>query len=115
MLILLMSFSVMSYAEQGDIVVRGKTIKLEKEGAVKPLKSVKNIVVKGKVIRVGDTFDSVLSVIKQSDVFHQSVKNDNQGNMHVFKYIETDGKKFCLTIARIEYPGPYRIILIDLL
>ena len=79
------------------------------------LKKVSGLVVRGRTIAVGDTYDSALEVLMPSDQTNQSIHRDKQGNMILLKHYDADGKKFCLTVSRIEDPGPYRILLIDMI
>ena len=78
------------------------------------LKTVKNITIRSRTISTGDTYDSVLEVLSPSEQINQSIHRDDLGNMTLMKYYNADGKKFCLTVARIQNPGPYRVVLIDL-
>ena len=82
--------------------------------AAPELKTVKNITIRGRTISTGDTYDSVLEVLSPSEQINQSIHRDDLGNMTLMKYFDADGKKFCLTVSRIQDPGPYRIVLIDL-
>jgi ribosomal protein S27AE len=82
--------------------------------AVPELNKVENIVIRGRSIAVGDTFDSAVEVLNPSDMINQSIHRDGQNNMTVMKYYDVEGKKFCLTVTRIKDPGPYIIVLIDI-
>lgn len=70
------------------------------------------IFVRGKVIRIGDTFDDVLTILKESDMVRQEVSSDRNGSMLLWKHYEIGQKIFTLTVARVDNTGPYRIIRI---
>lgn len=72
-----------------------------------------SIVVRGKKIRIGDTFDQVLTILSKSDQVDQEVSKDSKG-LIVRKHYNVEAKKFTLTCARTDNPGPYRIIDIQI-
>lgn len=76
---------------------------------VKKKESLTSITVRGKEIKVGDTFDHVLTILKKSDMIRQEVSSDSAGSPLLWKHYSVGEKKFVLTVARTDYPGPFRI------
>lgn len=74
--------------------------------------TLQSITVRGKEIRVGDTFDHVLTILKNSDQVGQEVSSNDRGSLLLWKRYKVAGKKFTLTVSRTDDPGPYRIIKI---
>jgi len=75
---------------------------------------VNSLKVRGKTIRIGDTADQVFAVLKKSEMVNQTVEKDpnNPNSLLVVKNYEVKGKKFTIYFARVQEPGPYKIIKI---
>jgi len=74
-----------------------------------------SIIVRGKDISTGDLADDVFAIIHQSDMVDQVVipNKEHPGSMFVVKTFDVDGKKFKLHLARVQDPGPYKVIGIE--
>lgn len=73
------------------------------------------IKVNGKTIKIGETFDNVLTKIDNSYMTSQSSPTPDPSNPNSFmltKKYDVRGNKFDLVVGRIEDPGPFRIIKI---
>lgn len=68
----------------------------------------------GKLIKIGDTSDQVITVLKPKDMVNQTVGKDpnNPASLLVVKNNKIKAKKFTLYFARVQDPGPYQVIRI---
>ena len=75
---------------------------------------VNSIKVRGKTVAVNDTADQVFGVLKGSDMVHQTVEKDpnNPNSLLVVKKYKVEGKKFTVYFARVQDPGPYKVVRI---
>lgn len=75
---------------------------------------VASIKVRGKIVRVNNTADEVFEILTKSDMVDQKVQNysNNPNSLLIEKNYNVDGKKFTLYFARVQDPGPYRVIRI---
>lgn len=73
---------------------------------------VSSIVARGQRIAIGDSSDSVIAILKKSDMVSQDVEQTPTG-MKVTKHFKVDGKKFVLVLARATQVGPYTVSKID--
>lgn len=75
---------------------------------------VASIKVRGKAITINDTADQVFEILKESDIVDQEVRKDpnNPNSLLVVKNYKVNGKIFTLFFARVQDPGPYRVIRI---
>jgi hypothetical protein len=75
---------------------------------------VSSIEVRGKKIEMNDTADQVVAVLKGSDMVDQSVQKDpnNSNSLLVVKNYKVESKRFTLYFARVQDPGPYRVVRI---
>ncbi len=66
------------------------------------------------LIKVGDTSDQVITMLKPGDMVNQTVEKDpnNAASLLVIKNYQVKGKKFTLYFARVQDPGPYQVIKI---
>lgn len=73
---------------------------------------VKSIKVNGKTIKVGETFDNVLTKLPNKYMISQSSPSPDPRNPNSFiltKKYDVNGNKFDLIVGRREDPGPFRI------
>jgi hypothetical protein len=77
---------------------------------------VTSINVRGKTVQINDTADQVFTVLKASDMVDQTVKRDpnNPNSLLLVKNYKVEGKKFTLYFARVNDPGPYRVVKITM-
>jgi hypothetical protein len=75
---------------------------------------VKSLTVRGKTIKVGDTSDHVVTILKSNDIVNQTVSKDpsNPNSLLVIKHFKVKGKNFTIHFGRIQDPGPYKVIKI---
>lgn len=75
---------------------------------------VDSIKVRGKIVRVNDTADEVFEILTKSDMVDQKVQKDpnNPNSLLIVKNYNVDGNRFTLYFARVQDPGPYRVIRI---
>jgi hypothetical protein len=75
---------------------------------------VSSIKVRGKTIQMNDTADQVFAVLNGSDMVDQTVQKDpnNSNSLLVVKNYKVEGKRFTLYFARVQEPGPYRVVRI---
>ncbi len=75
---------------------------------------VSSIKVRGKTIEMNDTADQVFAVLQGSDMVDQTVQKDpsNPNSLLVVKNYRVKGKRFTLYFARVQDPGPYRVVRI---
>lgn len=73
--------------------------------------SVKSITVRGREIKVKDLHDQVVDILKKEDRVWQTDSGPQDGPERVFvdDYL-VDGKKFSVSFARVQYPGPYKVV-----
>lgn len=78
-------------------------------------KKIAGLVVRGKTISVGDSFDDVTSVLQPADCTYQDHKSDPliPGSLSLQKVYNAGGKIFTLYVARKEAGGPYYITNIE--
>lgn len=83
-------------------------------GVVSYAGDVSSIKVRGKKIEMNDTADQVVAVLKGSDMVDQTVQKDpnNSNSLLVVKNYKVEGKRFTLYFARVQDPGPYRVVRI---
>jgi len=75
---------------------------------------VSSIKVYGKTIRIYDTADHVFAVLKESDMVSQTIQKDpnNANSLLLVKNYKVKSMRFTLYFARVEDPGPYKVIRI---
>jgi hypothetical protein len=75
---------------------------------------VNSLKIRGKTIKIDDTGDQVFAVLKKSDMVNQTVSKDpnNPNSLLVVKNYNVKGKKFTIYFARVQDPGPYKVIKI---
>lgn len=78
-------------------------------------KDTTSVSARGKVIKVGDTADSVFAVLKKEDMLEQDVGKDpsKPGSLLLTKRYNVGTNDFTLTFARTTEPGPYVVTRID--
>jgi len=72
---------------------------------------VKSLSVQGKTIKIGDTADYVISILKKSDMVNQTVTKDptNQNSLLIVKNYKVKKQSFTVHFARVQDPGPYSV------
>ena len=73
---------------------------------------VKSIKVNGKTVKVGETFDNVLTKLPNKYMISQSNPSPDPTNPNSFiltKKYDVNGNKFDLIVGRREDPGPFRV------
>ena len=73
---------------------------------------VNSIKVNGETIKVGETFDSVLTKLPSKYLVSQSSPSPDPINPNSFlltKSYNVNGNKFDLVVGRREDPGPFRV------
>lgn len=78
---------------------------------------VPSIEVRGRMISVGQTADTLFSILQPTDIDRQKVENDymHPGGLRVTKYVSVERKIFTVVLIRRINPGPYEIVSIDVL
>lgn len=91
----------------------GTFITEEKKAADRQKKE-QTITLRGKIISVNDTHDDVIAVLKNSDMLDQTVHKDpnNPNSLLTIRHYLVGEKRFTLHFARVEDPGPYRVVKI---
>lgn len=72
-----------------------------------------SIIVRGKEVKIGDTFDQVLPIIPQAEMVRQEPRRNLDGGLYLLKHYLVDGRKFSLSVARANKAGPYRVVGIE--
>lgn len=72
---------------------------------------IKQIMVRGKRIEVGDLADDVMKILKPEDTLKLEVVQDpnNPQGLVLTRYCRVKGKVFALKLRREKDPGPYRV------
>ncbi|CAN7659802.1 hypothetical protein [Duganella sp. LjRoot269] len=71
-----------------------------------------NVIARGHKISVGDSADSVFSVLKKEDMVSQDIEKVTNG-LKLTKRYSVNGKSFTMIFARTGAEGPYMVTRID--